>query len=262
MPTNKPAKAATRGLKESTTSQSEKQRSKQKTTSGLTSSKETAETSNSKPGQVETHTQVRIRKLTPQQQARLARSRRRKLNQLLGTTLLIVVVLAIVGVFVWRTIGNKTTSTTSTTPAAATATAAAKVTATISALSPDVPPTVTGTPVTLKDGLQYIDIKPGDGQTVKEGDTIEVNYTGWLQSTYVKFDSSYQDNNGQPATFTLSESQVIKGWVEGIAGMKVGGERRLIIPPDLAYGAQGHPPQIPPNSTLIFDVQVVSVVQS
>jgi FKBP-type peptidyl-prolyl cis-trans isomerase len=121
------------------------------------------------------------------------------------------------------------------------------------------PPTVQGQPVKLPGGLQYIDIKPGTGTEAKQGSDVKVEYTGWLQSTGKKFDSSY-DRKGQPFDVTpLGQAQVIPGWNEGLMGMKAGGTRRLIIPPSLGYGAQGQGAAIPPNSTLIFDVTALTV---
>ena len=118
------------------------------------------------------------------------------------------------------------------------------------------PTKVTGDGVKTESGLQYWDIKVGLGPLAKTGDHVKVHYTGWL-TTGKKFDSSVGTN--QPFDFTLGQSEVIKGWDEGIVGMKVGGKRQLRIPPELAYGAAGHPPQIPENATLIFDVQLVAV---
>jgi FKBP-type peptidyl-prolyl cis-trans isomerase FkpA len=109
--------------------------------------------------------------------------------------------------------------------------------------------------VTLSDGVQYVDVKVGTGRAVKSTDTITVNYIGWLTDG-TKFDSSY--DRGQPAQFPLSG--VIKGWTEGLVGLQIGGERRLLIPGPEAYGA--NPPQgsnIPANATLIFDVTLVSI---
>jgi FKBP-type peptidyl-prolyl cis-trans isomerase len=118
------------------------------------------------------------------------------------------------------------------------------------------PTKVTGDGVKTASGLQYWDIKVGTGQVAKDGDHIKVHYTGWLTSGK-KFDSSVDAH--RPFDLTLGKGEVIKGWDEGIAGMKVGGKRQLRIPPDLAYGAQGYPGAIPPNATLIFDVQLLAV---
>lgn len=118
------------------------------------------------------------------------------------------------------------------------------------------PTKVTGPGVKTADGLQYWDIKVGTGQVAQAGDHVKVHYTGWLTSGK-KFDSSVDAH--QPFELTLGKGEVIKGWDEGIAGMKVGGKRQLRIPPDLAYGAQGYPGAIPANATLIFDVQLLAV---
>jgi peptidylprolyl isomerase len=208
--------------------------------------------------------EARVRKLTPQQQVHLARARRRQLNQRLILGITAVVVIAVIAYVTWQVITtNQTNARLASAHAAATATSAARATATENAVAPAVPPAVTGKTVTTSDGLQYIDIKVGTGATAAEGDTISVQYTGWVQSTQVKFDSSYDDNkNGQPTQFQLvgpDQNGVIQGWVEGVSGMKVGGKRRLIIPPALAYGANGSPPLIPANATLIFDIQLVSI---
>ncbi len=114
--------------------------------------------------------------------------------------------------------------------------------------------------VTTPSGLRIIDVKPGTGPVPHAGQTVTVNYTGWL---YVdgkkgkKFDSSL--DRGEPFSFVLGEGQVIKGWDEGVATMHVGGKRTLIIPPDLGYGASGAGGVIPPNATLMFDIDLLSV---
>ena len=118
------------------------------------------------------------------------------------------------------------------------------------------PTKVTGEPTKTASGLEYWDIKVGAGAVAQSGQHVKVDYTGWLTNGK-KFDSSV--GTGHPFAFMLGARQVIKGWDEGVAGMKVGGKRQLRIPPDLAYGPAGHPPQIPANSTLIFDVQLVDV---
>ncbi len=118
------------------------------------------------------------------------------------------------------------------------------------------PTKVTGAPTKTASGLEYWDIKVGTGAVAQSGQHVKVDYTGWLTNGK-KFDSSV--GTGHPFEFMLGASQVIKGWDEGVAGMKVGGQRQLRIPPDLAYGAKGYPGAIPPNSTLIFDVQLVDV---
>jgi len=118
------------------------------------------------------------------------------------------------------------------------------------------PTKVTGDGVKTESGLQYWDIKVGVGQEAKSGDKVKVHYTGWFTSGK-KFDSSVDAQ--QPYSFTLGQGNVIKGWDEGVAGMKVGGKRQLRIPPELAYGEQGYKGVIPPNSTLIFDVQLLAV---
>jgi FKBP-type peptidyl-prolyl cis-trans isomerase FkpA len=132
----------------------------------------------------------------------------------------------------------------------------AKKSATHKAAAAGGPTHVTGAGTPLPGGLTYWDIKPGTGPEAVTGHKVKVDYTGWLTNGK-KFDSSV--GTGKPFEFTLGASEVIKGWDEGVAGMKVGGTRQLKIPPDLAYGASGYPPVIPANSTLIFDVTLRGV---
>jgi peptidylprolyl isomerase len=126
-------------------------------------------------------------------------------------------------------------------------------------------PVVTGpagaaSEITSPTGLRIIDTRPGKGQEAKAGQRVTVNYTGWLfvnGKKGKKFDSSL--DRGQPFSFELGHMRVIKGWDEGVATMRVGGKRTLIIPPELGYGADGAGDDIPPNATLIFDIDLLAV---
>lgn len=109
---------------------------------------------------------------------------------------------------------------------------------------------------TTPSGLSYEDEKIGEGSSPDAGQTAVVHYTGWLTDG-AKFDSSR--DRGQPFSFTVGRGQVIKGWDEGVATMKVGGKRKLTIPPDLGYGTRGAGGVIPPNATLIFDVELLEI---
>ena len=118
----------------------------------------------------------------------------------------------------------------------------------------------TGKPVTTPSGLQIIDSKVGTGPSPKTGQTCVMHYTGWLYENGdkgKKFDSSV--DRGQPFEFKIGQHQVIAGWDEGVASMKVGGKRTLIIPAALGYGAQGAGNVIPPNATLMFDVELLGI---
>jgi FKBP-type peptidyl-prolyl cis-trans isomerase len=119
------------------------------------------------------------------------------------------------------------------------------------------PTKVTGPGVKTDSGLEYWDIQLGNGDTAKEGSHVRVHYTGWLTNGK-KFDSSY--DAGKPFDFTIGNGEVIKGWEDGVTGMRVGGKRQLHIPPALGYGADGTPDgSIPPNATLIFDIKLLGV---
>src|SRR5205807_5661984 len=113
-----------------------------------------------------------------------------------------------------------------------------------------------GEVVTTKSGLKYVDHKKGDGPAAKKGDTVVVHYTGWLTNGK-KFDSSV--DRKEPFSFRLDAGQVIKGWDEGVMGMRIGGKRKLTIPPQLGYGARGAGGVIPPNATLTFDVELLDL---
>jgi FKBP-type peptidyl-prolyl cis-trans isomerase len=113
---------------------------------------------------------------------------------------------------------------------------------------------------TTKSGLKYMDQKVGSGDVAMKGNSVSVHYTGWFYTEGkrgAKFDSSLDRN--MPFEFKLGARQVIPGWDEGVEGMKVGGKRELIIPPDLGYGPRGMPGIIPPNSTLNFEVELLKV---
>lgn len=108
----------------------------------------------------------------------------------------------------------------------------------------------------MPSGLKYKDLAPGTGEEARAGSVAVVHYTGWLVDG-TKFDSSL--DRGEPFEFPVGGGRVIKGWDQGVAGMKVGGKRRLVIPPDLGYGARGAGAVIPPDATLIFEVELLEV---
>jgi FKBP-type peptidyl-prolyl cis-trans isomerase len=107
--------------------------------------------------------------------------------------------------------------------------------------------------------LQTTDIKVGTGEVVKSGDCVRARYIGWLADTGKAFDGNFTNKFQHVGADEFSLSQVIKGWQQGVPGMKVGGERRMVIPADLGYGKQGNPPTIPANSALVFVVQIEAI---
>jgi len=115
---------------------------------------------------------------------------------------------------------------------------------------------LSGNTVTLPSGLKYEDLRVGDGPVAEVGSTVKMHYTGWLTDG-TKFDSSL--DRGEPYPLVLGGGTVIRGWEEGIRGMKVGGKRKLTIPPHLGYGAAGYGNAIPPNATLVFEVELVEL---
>ncbi|HEY1800157.1 MAG TPA: FKBP-type peptidyl-prolyl cis-trans isomerase [Terriglobales bacterium] len=164
--------------------------------------------------------------------------------------ILLIAIVVVIVALVWMQSSKHHAETTS--PASESSSTQAGVPA-----SNSVPTPVSGAPHKTPAGLEYWDIKTGDGPVATKGQTVTVHYTGWLASNGKKFDSSVDRN--EPFEFPLGEGHVIKGWDEGVAGMKVGGKRQLRIPPALGYGAQGAGGAIPPNATLIFDVELLKV---
>jgi FKBP-type peptidyl-prolyl cis-trans isomerase len=176
---------------------------------------------------------------------RIAKRNRQRL--IIGIIIALVVV--IIGYFVFTDYKTRTQTAT------ATPTTTANKTYPIGTLD-TTPPPPTANAVTTASGLIYEDLQVGDGATAKTGDTVSVNYTGWLADG-TKFDSSL--DRAQPFEFILGAGQVIPGWDEGVTGMNVNGTRLLVIPPDLGYGAQGAGTTIPPNATLSFEVQLITI---
>jgi FKBP-type peptidyl-prolyl cis-trans isomerase len=111
--------------------------------------------------------------------------------------------------------------------------------------------------VVLPSGVRYVDLKPGTGDEAREGKILEVHYTGWLKDGGTKFDST--QDCAQPLTLRLGAGDVIKGLDEGLVGMKVGGKRRLTIPPELGFGKEGGGERIPPDATLVYEVELLAV---
>jgi FKBP-type peptidyl-prolyl cis-trans isomerase len=120
------------------------------------------------------------------------------------------------------------------------------------------PPTASGETRTTPSGVKYETLKAGDGPEVKPGQSVMVHYTGTLEDGTV-FDSSRTPDKDEPVTLELENGKVIAGWVEGVAGMKVGERRKLTIPAELGYGAAGSPPKIPANATLVFEIDLIGI---
>jgi hypothetical protein len=183
-------------------------------------------------------------------------ARRNRQRMILGAIILLVVILIVF--FVWRDYQNNLQASTTATPTPAN-TLVVTPGSTGGLYSIGVldisPPTPSANAITNASGLIYEDLKVGDGAVAKNGDTVSVNYTGWLEDG-TKFDSSL--DRGQTFDFILGARQVITGWDEGVVGMRVNGTRLLVIPPSLGYGATESGP-IPANSTLIFEVQLVAI---
>jgi hypothetical protein len=220
-----------------------------------------SQTSNSRSTGATSTTSSTTRTTLNKRQARAARRayERQRRIRIFQTVITIAVVAGIISLFVTHNpFANNGKSSVHTTVSSCPAPTATPVGPVPALKPPQSPPAVTGTTVDGSQGLKYIDVKVGCGNAVKAGNTVTVIYHGWLQSTGKLFDSSYL-HGGTYQVQNVGQAQVISGWNLGLIGMKPGGTRRLIIPPALGYGAQGQPPAIPANSTLIFDITLVSI---
>jgi peptidylprolyl isomerase len=183
----------------------------------------------------------RVARLEAERKAAQRAAQRRRI--ILG----VVVVLLIVGLMALAAFfgkdDNKKKASDRAAPSTTTTTAPPKPKITI----PSTPPPTT---------LQSTDLKPGTGETAQTGDALKVHYVGKIYATGKEFDSTYEKD---PIEVQLVSPGVIEGWAEGLVGMKAGGRRQLIIPPDLGYGPQGSPPEIPPNATLVFVIDLLSI---
>jgi hypothetical protein len=177
-------------------------------------------------------------------------ARRNRQRMIIGVIAVLVIIL--IAIFVYRDYQAKSQATTSTPTAIPSTPGGSYAIGSLDATP--LPPSANA--ITTASGLVYEDLRVGDGATAKAGDTISVNYTGWLADG-TKFDSSI--DRGQTSDFVIGVGNVIPGWDEGVVGMRVNGTRLLVIPPALGYGAAGRSPTIPPNATLTFEVQLVAI---
>jgi len=176
---------------------------------------------------------------------------------ILGTAVITLVAVVVTAVVLWAAVfsgDDGKAAVGRATPSASPSPAASSSPTTV---APATPPAVSGEPTVTATGLRTLDVAVGTGAEPKAGDTVSVSYTGWLSSDGTKFDSSLE--SGTPFEFKLGAGEVIPGWDEGVATMRVGGKRRLIIPAELAYGEAGRPPTIPPNAELTFDIELLQV---
>jgi FKBP-type peptidyl-prolyl cis-trans isomerase FkpA len=183
------------------------------------------------------------------EQRRTERIARRNRQRLILGAIIAVVVIAI-GILIYRDYSNRVAA--SATPTAATTPGTSSGSYPIGTLD-TTKPTPSANAVTTSSGLVYEDLQIGDGATATAGNTVTVNYIGWLDDS-----TSFDSNLSSAFSFTLGSGQVIPGWDEGVQGMKVNGTRLLVIPPGLGYGATANGP-IPANSTLTFEVQLVGI---